>query len=37
VDAAVWVSMIVLHAAAALCAFAVGVAAIDPDRPDSHR
>jgi hypothetical protein len=37
VDAAVWVLIIGLHAAAAVCAFAVGVAAIDPDRADSHQ
>lgn len=32
-----WLLMIVLHAAAALGAFAVGAAAIDPRRANSHR
>jgi hypothetical protein len=32
-----WLLMIVLHAAAALGAFGVGVAAIDPRRAGSHR
>jgi uncharacterized membrane protein YfcA len=32
-----WLLMIVLHAAAALGAFAVGVTAIDPDRAGSHQ
>jgi hypothetical protein len=37
VDGRMWLLMIVLHAAAALGAFAVGVAVIDPRRAGSHR
>jgi hypothetical protein len=37
VDGRMWLLMIVLHAAAALGAFAVGVAAIDPRRAARHR